>query len=328
MIARDPHSFQPRLISLEDRSVPAPIGSLDPAFGGNGGNIEIELGGVDALNAVVVQPDGKIVAAGTNGKDAVVVRLLANGLLDSTFGMNGQSVIDFDGTETANAVALDASGRILIAGGVASDTSQRGFLARLTTDGVLDTTFRTDGGFVFAIAPGAGAKAGGDNKQAGSDSFTPINGSGAFGLAVDGSGRVLVAGSLNGNMLLTRYTNAGLDDPTFNGGSFRVVSFGAPSEARAVVVQDDGKVVLLGSTMRSGQTEGINKDIVAVRFSADGTAFDAAFGNKSMTVNGVNVSVLAIDLSGTDTLSTVARDPFGRYLLVGTTSNTNSIAVA
>ena len=69
---------------------------------------------------VALQPDGKIVIAGETlsgaAGDIAVVRLQPNGLLDSTFGNGGKSIVDLGENERASGIALQADGKILLGG--------------------------------------------------------------------------------------------------------------------------------------------------------------------------------------------------------------------
>lgn len=76
-----------------------PAGSLDPSFGNNGKVITSITAGQDHAYGIVVQSDGKIIAAGHStstitGKDFAMVRYNADGTLDNTFGINGVVTTD------------------------------------------------------------------------------------------------------------------------------------------------------------------------------------------------------------------------------------------
>jgi len=77
-------------------------GPLDPSFGGDG-KVTTGFGTLSAsANAVVLQPDGRIVAAGVCGADFAVARYLANGELDSTFSDDGRTITSISsGTDIA-----------------------------------------------------------------------------------------------------------------------------------------------------------------------------------------------------------------------------------
>src|SRR5262245_49687801 len=80
---------------LEDRRLLS-AGALDPTFG-SGGKVTTDFGGVlDQAASVVIQPDGKVVAAGVGGfVDFALARYNANGTLDPTFGSGGKVTTDF-----------------------------------------------------------------------------------------------------------------------------------------------------------------------------------------------------------------------------------------
>ena len=74
-------------------------GSLDGTFGFLG-TVVSDFGGHERAEGVVVQADGKIIAAGTIGfTDFLLVRYTADGLIDSTFGIGGKVTTDFGGSE-------------------------------------------------------------------------------------------------------------------------------------------------------------------------------------------------------------------------------------
>ena len=94
-----------------------PGGSPDTSFG-TGGRTTVDFGSSDDGSAMALQPDGKIVVAGTTGafpnEDTAVTRLQPNGLLDSSFGKAGKSVVDLGHNELANGVALQSDGKIVV----------------------------------------------------------------------------------------------------------------------------------------------------------------------------------------------------------------------
>jgi uncharacterized delta-60 repeat protein len=143
------------------------MGALDSTFspGGAEGSgkalVGFNLGGsnFDSANAMVIQPDGKIVLGGTVARatagdfDFAVARLSADGVPDATFGFSGtgKALVAFDlggaKADEAGAVALQSDGKIVIAGTVnvgAAGNTDFG-VARLTAAGLLDNTFDGDG---------------------------------------------------------------------------------------------------------------------------------------------------------------------------------------
>lgn len=96
-------------------------GTLDPTFNGTGIVTTDFVGGDDSGQGAVLQPDGKIVVAGLAfvqvATQFALARYDSNGSLDPTFGANGKVLTDLPGVgEGANAIALQADGRIVVAG--------------------------------------------------------------------------------------------------------------------------------------------------------------------------------------------------------------------
>jgi len=111
------------------------------------------------IEAMAVQPDDSIVMAGEvrggSGSSAFLVRLLANGNLDTSFGDQGFVIVSFpDANGIANvdfglfdSVAVQSDGKIVAAGNYGSDQSQEySFaMARVTASGVSDSSFGNNG---------------------------------------------------------------------------------------------------------------------------------------------------------------------------------------
>ena len=122
-------------------------GNLDPTFG-SGGIVTTDIGGSDSASSLVLQTGGGILVAGSsfNGLDSdfVIVRYDPFGILDPTFGIGGKVITDFGNFDSANAVAIQADGKIVVAG--ESCPSDCNFaLARYDSDGKPDMTFGSGG---------------------------------------------------------------------------------------------------------------------------------------------------------------------------------------
>ena len=111
-------------------------GSRDASFG-TAGLVTTPFGTLqDLARAVVIQPDGAIVAAGqasaSTGTDFGLVRLLSDGRFDSSFGGGGGLIVDFFGSsDAARALALQPDGKIVVAGVARNGTSNGVGLARV-----------------------------------------------------------------------------------------------------------------------------------------------------------------------------------------------------
>jgi uncharacterized delta-60 repeat protein len=217
-----------------------PDGSLDAGFG-TGGVVTTDLGTRDDdARAVVIQPDGRIVVAGTAGEDVALVRYLADGTLDASFGDSGWTVTDFGSEDVAGGVALTPAGQILVAGFTLGAGADRDFLlARYRADGVLDTAFGDHGAVETDIAGG--------------DDF-------AESLAVDAQGRIVLVGRSTSSTILdlalVRYDGDGTLDTGFGGSGILTVDFHGRGEfGQDVTLDDIGRIVAAGYTANGADTE-------------------------------------------------------------------------
>ena len=162
-------------------------GSLDASFG-IGGKVTTFLTGTDdAIFAIALQKDGKIVATGVADGDFAVARYNTNGSLDATFNptgsLPGTVITDFGGSmDQANTISIQKDGKIVVAGqsntGAGSDDNFA--VARYNTDGSLDTTFNPTGSLPGTIVT----------------EFTTADDQG-FAVALQKDGKIVVAGAAN-----------------------------------------------------------------------------------------------------------------------------------
>ena len=132
-------------------------GTLDTSFGASGKVFTDIGGGSNRANAVAIQPDGKIVAAGNAGGDSALVRYnVADGSLDTSFGASGKVFTDIGGgSNRANAVAIQPDGKIVAAGNAGGDSA----LVRYNVaDGSLDTSFGASGKVITTISGSGGGR--------------------------------------------------------------------------------------------------------------------------------------------------------------------------
>ncbi len=97
-----------------------------------------------------VQPDGKIVLAGTvqsgGNNNFAIARFDANGIPDTTLNGVGRTTVDFAGQNDAGfSVVVQADGKILVGGAASSGTNDDFGIVRLNVDGSLDSSFGTAG---------------------------------------------------------------------------------------------------------------------------------------------------------------------------------------
>lgn len=138
-------------------------GQLDTLFG-SGGILDINASatsnGNSHANALLVQPDGKLLVAGyaggTGNTDMLVMRLNTDGSPDATFGSGGITRTAVGtGEDIANAMVLQPDGRIVIAGSSVASDGRRDFaLARYMSNGTLDPSFGNGGLVTTPVGPG------------------------------------------------------------------------------------------------------------------------------------------------------------------------------
>jgi uncharacterized delta-60 repeat protein len=237
-------------------------GALDTSFGG--GRVLVGMGISDDYGyAVAVQPDGKVLVAGSIAEhqgDFALLRLTRDGAPDPTFGAGGKVFTDFGGfTDTIYAIALQTDGKIVVAGtSVVSGSSFDFAAARYLPDGTLDNTFSGDGKVTTALS-------------------TDIDI--ARAIAIQPDGKIIVAGESNRgysatglDFALVRYNSDGSVDNTWGTGS--VVTPMKSSTGRDVIsglalqtIDNETRVVAVGG----------DGDFAIARYRANG-ALDTTFG--------------------------------------------------
>ncbi len=260
-------------------------GTLDPLFGSNG-MVSTAMDWSSEALTVALQTDGKILAAGfandSMRDNIALVRYTAGGAPDMRFGTNGVVKTSISGANSkAQSVAVDASGRILVAGYVENS----GFaLLRYTDAGILDTTFGNNG-IVTTIF------------RSGSDL--------ASCLAIQGDGKIVVAGnSSDGYFLLARYSADGNPDSQFGfGGSVQTSAGSLSASIQGIALQPDGKIVVAGHA-----SSFFTRDIAVARYTDSGT-LDNTFNNSGMVTTDIN--------NGDDTAYDVAIQANGRIVVAG-----------
>jgi uncharacterized delta-60 repeat protein len=131
-------------------------------------------------------------------------RRIANpGDLDTSFDGNGKKAISFGGTDVARVVLVQPNGRIVVAGGGAAASSF--CVARLRTNGPLDTTFGSGGKRVIDF--------GGDDES-------------VYGAALQPDGKIVLAGASDLRVAIARLNPNGSLDTTFSGDGKKIFSWG------------------------------------------------------------------------------------------------------
>ena len=219
------------------------------------------------VNALAVQDDGKIVAAGTSNigglLDFAALRFNSDGSPDTGFGDGGKVVTDL-GTDQdiASDVAIQSDGKIVVVGRTFAPGGGSFAVARYQTDGTRDSSFGDDG----LVTTNLGG------------SFD-----GASAAVVQDDGKLVVAGAhdvLDGLYLesaLIRYNADGTLDTSFDGDGSVTTPLGYAG-AGAVALQRDGKIVAAGF---SGHLQA--GEFAVWRYNADGSV-DAGFGSDGVVL--------------------------------------------
>ncbi len=252
-------------------------GAFDVTFGSSGLVTTNLSDGNDTGQNVAIQSDGKIVMVGTVGGDICVIRYLADGTLDTTFGVGGIVTTDLGSAESAKAVAIQSDGKIVVGGSSNNDLC----LVRYWPSGELDGNFGNMGHALTDLG-------GNDFIQA---------------VAIQSDGRIVVAGTYNYNFLLARYNSDGTLDSSFDTDGKVVTDFGSSDFVRALAIQSDGKIVAAGYA-----SNGTNYDFALARYNVNGSLDTDNFGTGGKAI---------VDFGNQDYACTVAIQSTGKIVVGG-----------
>ncbi len=265
--------------------------AFDTSFGNPNGYVDQSLGTTSAAsqNRILVQDDGKILSIGTyftssNNNEILIARYLPDGTLDGSYGYNGIVQQQIIGSTSAYDAALQSDGKLIIVG--TTNISALLFVARFTTDGLLDTS-TTNGNVPFVSGVGYVTAA------VSTPSATNYNA--ATGVAIDPiTGNIFVDGysQFNSNsyrqVFVYSYMSNGSPNTIFNGGA---VTFPAPSGytqttgGAQIAVQSDGSVVVVGAVTATASTANIVWQMFTARYLSTGALDTTSFA----TPNGYTI---------------------------------------
>ncbi|MFW5845838.1 MAG: Ig-like domain-containing protein, partial [Planctomycetota bacterium] len=257
-------------------------GSLDNGFAGDGLSVvPVQKNAEDEAMDVISDAQGRQLIVGRSGRAgqwlASVARLLPDGRPDTSFNLTGSTSLALDperaGTDVAHGICEQADGRLLVVGnGRADDARQpsaigysRGMLARLHSDGSIDTGFGANGRVVI----GTGGDYVGD--------WVTL-----YDVAVDGDGLIYVVGqqysSNNRDIVVRCFDQEGSPVSSFGDGGVVIID-GAENGS---FFADDGRCIAIDSQGRilvGGGLDELNADVqpVVMRLDRDGQP-DESFG--------------------------------------------------
>ncbi len=276
-------------------------GSLDQSFG-SGGRVVFTFNGVGgAFQTLALQPDGKIVAAGTSAAiDFGVARFNPDGSPDLAFGTNGSASTNLGDQDVILGLSLQPDGKILAGGRVGFFNPSFG-LVRYGNDGSLDPSFGLGGAVV-----------------------SPFNGSLIIAVTFQPDGKVLAGGSGPGvlDFALARYEPDGTPDTTFADNGEAITDFGSSDVIQGLALQADGGIVASGGVVVP-IAGGSSTDVFALaRYQPDGV-LDQTWG-----VGGKVTTDFPPTDSGEDLAGPVAIQPDGKIAAGGCSGNCSILGVA
>jgi len=283
-----------------------PDGTLDTSFG-NSGKVSTAIGPRnDYARGVVLQPDGRIIVAGTCATDTdtdkfCVARYLADGATDTTFNTTGKIITAIgSGSDMAATVSLQPDGKIVVAGycAPAGGYSYSFCLARYLPNGSIDPSFNNSGKVITACGTGI---------------------SQAYSLSLLPDGKIILAGKSSDGVTnkgcVVRYLRDGAVDPSFN--TVGIVSIGiGPRDfsAVAIVAQFDGKIVVAGTCQKDNTSY-----FCLARYLAN--------GELDTTFNGTGTLITTLGSNGAYDIgraAALALQPDGKILVAGSCYQGNS----
>jgi len=269
-------------------NIPTPVdtGPSDTSFN-NGQAVTAPF----VTQAMVTQPDGKIIAVGREGdltagtSRGVIERFNADGTVDASFGSHGMIVSAAGVNEAYYAVAMAKDGTHFI---VAGATDGDFLLTQFDLTGTLDTTFGSSGRTVTDFGATDAARS----------------------IAVTAADQIVVGGDSGNNFAFARFDSSGNLDPTFaqNGRQLFALGNGTTNGLGAIAIQSSGALIATGA---------MGSQVVVVRLTPTGEA-DGTFGNGGLVI--VGGLIARTDLGGPDRTEGLALQSTGAILVANTTS--------
>jgi uncharacterized delta-60 repeat protein len=274
-------------------------GTLDPDFGQGGMVVTDFFGAEDQAFAIALQDDGAILVTGyafdlrTAGSDFALARYTPDGALDASFGAGGKVTTDFGSFDTAEAIAVQDDGAIVIAGSRFDwYTSYDMAAARYTADGALDASFADQGRLVLDLAGESDSASGlvlrEDGPEAGPEAGIILAGRSYRGGASD--------------FAVVGLTRNGALDAGFGEGGVARIDFSAEDAALDIATLANGDLVVAGHALGAGH------DFALARLDGQGRPVDS-FGDHGRVQSDFGDSE--------DRAFDVTVQPDGRIMLIG-----------
>jgi uncharacterized delta-60 repeat protein len=233
----------------------------------------------------------------------------SDGDLDSTWGGTGVVVSAHSDSSAAYAIANYPGDRVLVVGVVTDSPASRILVNRFLADGSPDTTCNNTGQFVDTV-----------NDAVASDVVVLTDGS------------ILVAGTMQlnnvGTLFVAKFTNTCEIDGSFGSGGFANYSAHFGTFGRALVVQSDGKIIVVGDEYPT-VSDSSDQRILVTRFSSMGV-LDVSFGNNGRFISssdekGQAQDVVLDDNGGIIFVGSIVGNVAPSAAIVGRLTNTGSL---
>lgn len=280
-------------------------GDFDPTFGLDGRVFTALPGWIDyRARTVKILDDGKLLVAGTCANveteqaqyGACIVRYDAYGLVDATFGINGQAFMPFNPIARSVVLAVRPNGKVLVAA-ACYEVGYKTCVGQFDANGTPDPLFGNAGVARFYV----------------SDDYTPTHNS---SLLVEAGGTLVVGGfcEISGDL---RWCLVRLNEDGSRGGAFTVVAFvrayvssTTDGETPSLLETPSGQIIVASSCATATQTR-----FCAVRYLQDGR-IDTGFG-----VNGL--ALVTTPFGRSSYAKSAVQQPNGGIVIAGLCSNDN-----
>lgn len=326
-------------------------GVLDTGFSGDGifqlGNVSVGTGasGSESVTGLLVTSSGDLVIAGyTTGSlgeanaglsDVFIAKIKSTGVLDTSF--NGSGILQLGNVsvgagansyDISNSISFDSSENILLGGATTGSIGEANgalapdiFVAKITSSGVLDTSFGGDGIIQLGNITIGSAAIGFEN---------------IYDLEVDSSNKVLISGSTQGSIgeasggsydaLIVRLTSNGALDTSFSSDGmlqFGSVTIGAASysadHANVSLLDSSGNIFIAGQTIGSmGELASGGMDLFLAKLNSSG-ALDSSYSDNGIFQLGKES--LGAGNSGDEEIHSMDLDASGNIYLAGQTNS-------
>ncbi len=291
-------------------------GSYDNTFGNNGKLIKT-LDSVEYnISAATLQSDNKIVVGGYKSKagltDFMVARINFNGSIDNNFGTNGKLIYGYSTLYcTLNSLCIDNNGRILAVGSSTRGAYDSDFaIARIKTDGTLDTDFSFDGKATVVFY---------NNEE-----------QGASKVIVQKDGKILIGGYASYQTLfgaaIARINDNGTTDNSFSQDGLQTRRTNASVYINDMLIDSSGKIFVAGYYYQNSKAR-----FISMSFNKDGS-YNTYYGDSGIVLTNFdtlnNEYCYAMDIQSDNKIllagfSTPNLSYGGQFALVRLLTNTN-----